>query len=741
MVPSRRWFLACAGLCALLTGAAGRDVLFRGRSFVPSDFLERARPWAPPGTDDAPLRNRLHQDIVEFYATHAVATSAALAGGRLFLWNPHIFCGLAVGADPQLGTFYPPRILSYLLFPPLRALDAFILAHYFFAGLAMFAFARSFGAGGMGALAAALTWMLCGQVMVWFKYGSGLVAAVFLPLLATALHRAYEKRCAGRAAGAGALWALLFTGAHPQLSFLSLAWAAIYGAFRARAAGWRWSLRAGSAFAAAGVGLAAIQLFPFLESLASSQKMAEGTGSAFARPWRAPLLLATLLWQRAFGSPIDRLDANVAWLGGNFFEFQAYMGLAPLGLAAMAWGRGKDLWAAALGSLAIATIYPLWAILTGLLPFLNVLVPHRLFLFAFAVSALAGLGFDRALQRPPGKRLTLLLAGGLTAVVAAGAAGALSGARWITAANPAYGAFLAAAVASGVALVVLRMPARPLLKGSAVLAAIAADLLPGWLAYNAAQPPLPPEPAEMARLPRGDRVLVGFVTPYWKIGVHNTLMLYGLSTPSGFASQYPRAYAEFAAAAGAETGPRAVRWRPADARILRALNVAVVLDERGSTALPALPRAWLVDRVENVPDPAERLRRISDPSFDFTRAAILEAALPHPVRGGGRVESLGPHAYRVEAEGPALLVVSETCYPGWECRVNGAPREILRANHAFRAVALSAGESRVEFAFRPASVRYGAWLGALTLAAMASSWAASRWASARRRKASPEGGR
>ena len=40
--------------------------------------------------------------------------------------------------------------------------------------------------------------------------------------------------------------------------------------------------------------------------------------------------------------------------------------------------------------------------------------------------------------------------------------------------------------------------------------------------------------------------------------------------------------------------------------------------------------------------------------------------------------------------------------------LNGERREVLRADYAFRGVALPAGESEVVFAYRPTTVRLGA---------------------------------
>jgi uncharacterized membrane protein YfhO len=50
---------------------------------------------------------------------------------------------------------------------------------------------------------------------------------------------------------------------------------------------------------------------------------------------------------------------------------------------------------------------------------------------------------------------------------------------------------------------------------------------------------------------------------------------------------------------------------------------------------------------------------------------------------------------------PGFLVLSELYYPGWEVTVDGKSSHIYSADGALRAVALEAGDHKVEFHFRP----------------------------------------
>lgn len=74
----------------------------------------------------------------------------------------------------------------------------------------------------------------------------------------------------------------------------------------------------------------------------------------------------------------------------------------------------------------------------------------------------------------------------------------------------------------------------------------------------------------------------------------------------------------------------------------------------------------------------------------------------------------------VQNSARGLLTVSETVFPGWEAYVDGLSTPILRANGMQRAIVLPPAPDgqphEVTFVYRPASVRNGGALAALTLA-------------------------
>lgn len=67
-----------------------------------------------------------------------------------------------------------------------------------------------------------------------------------------------------------------------------------------------------------------------------------------------------------------------------------------------------------------------------------------------------------------------------------------------------------------------------------------------------------------------------------------------------------------------------------------------------------------------------------------------------------------PGKITLQAQGPALLVLSEIYYPGWTAFVDGQMVEIQRYADILQSVQFTAGEHTIRFEFRPISVAVGA---------------------------------
>lgn len=147
-------------------------------------------------------------------------------------------------------------------------------------------------------------------------------------------------------------------------------------------------------------------------------------------------------------------------------------------------------------------------------------------------------------------------------------------------------------------------------------------------------------------------------------------------------------------------------------------------------AYPGLDRAWLAG-AGAVLDDDRALERILSRDFDPAAEAVLSAPVPSApaadVSGSveWEIDAPGHRRLRVRSSGPALLVVSENWFPGWEAEIEGRSVPVHRVNLTLQAVEIpDAGEHSVTLRFTAPSVRNAlritfacAFLTALLLAA------------------------
>jgi hypothetical protein len=127
-----------------------------------------------------------------------------------------------------------------------------------------------------------------------------------------------------------------------------------------------------------------------------------------------------------------------------------------------------------------------------------------------------------------------------------------------------------------------------------------------------------------------------------------------------------------------------------------------------------LPLARLVTQAEIVPDAAQATARVHQPDFDPATTDILETEPDCALPGGGGEgtaviieKSNGFWQIQTKSTTPALLVLSETAYPGWKVYVDGVEQEWLVAYTAVRAACVPTGEHLVEWRYQPRSYAVG----------------------------------
>ena len=188
---------------------------------------------------------------------------------------------------------------------------------------------------------------------------------------------------------------------------------------------------------------------------------------------------------------------------------------------------------------------------------------------------------------------------------------------------------------------------------------------------------------------------------------------------------------------------RNVEDTPAHTRLLRlgAVSHVVALHSRGFEDLELLasvpglfPEPMRVYRVPDarprtyavagarVADGDDAARTLLDPAFDPAQEVVLPAG--HSARadpsfsGASRLLARDADRVAVEAQlsGPGYVVLVDAWDPAWRATVDGQPADLLRANVAFRAVAVPAGRHHIEMRYRPVTLPWGLAITGLAIA-------------------------
>jgi hypothetical protein len=326
--------------------------------------------------------------------------------GELPLWDPYQLCGAPFVHDIQVGMFYPPHAVLYLLPEELvgPALSWLVVFHVILAGWLMYAYAHDLGLREAGALVAAVGWMFAGRWMLHLLAGGHyiVIGLAWLPLLLLCLERAIRRGSLGWATAGGVVYALVILGTHPQwtlyASLLVLLWTPAAALERA---GWwgsrpgdtaplsvhrvlgRWLLF-GTWVVLVGVLLTAVQLLPTAEAAGEAMR-AGGVGPSGALQGGLRSLVFLL------GPSLTTTPHNLEWEDRGGLTL---LWLAAAVTAALA-GHGRVRYVGALG-LALAVFAAGGSILVqGLPPFRLFRQPPRMFVVVgFPVALLAGYATD-----------------------------------------------------------------------------------------------------------------------------------------------------------------------------------------------------------------------------------------------------------------------------------------------------------------------------------------------------------
>jgi hypothetical protein len=388
---------------------------------------------------------------------------------------------------------------------------------------------------------------------------------------------------------------------------------------------------------------------------------------------------------------------------------------------------------------------------------------------AFAIAVLAGIGFDAAAARAGGTfrerpaivfwiAAGLVLLAALVAVAAPEAFAPLAGAR--RAGDPGgpperfAASFALTAGAWLAASATVRLAARGRLGATAAAALLGAVLVADlWRVDDRFLEVVRPD--EALAPPAGVAHLQTLDPPFRVFGLPgamdpNATVTHRLEGIWGLQKFRLAWYDRLMGGSAMENAGRVPIWRVLNVRYLAAPGPLEAADLELIHAGPPhvyrwagdAPRAWVAPEARVVPDD-QALALLSDPAFDPRRVALLAEPLAAAhaeaaaVGVTGAAGAAGPRAdadhavpgvrylvqepNRIEAEvtaaAPGFAVFSEAYHPYWEATLDGRVAPLVRADLAFRAVAVPAGTHRVTLRYRPHAFERARLVSAVALAA------------------------
>jgi hypothetical protein len=662
----------------------------------------------------------------------------ALLGGRLPLWNPYVGLGRPFLADIETATLYPPTLLVL----PLGVIGGTVASVFLHQALAIYGGVRL---GRLIGASAPASWL----VGIGFALGSpvagrlatGMVEVYFsmcwwpvMLWLGASLQDRWDARVAsGFAASVG----LAVLAGNPPILYVEVLGLAVFLLFRhpwtADAGRLRQSLRNVLGVAASGLlgaVLAAVQLLPFLELLGQGNRPLASTGFATADGMQATTWISLLV-------PVS---AN---FGANW-EYNLHVGLVPLFAAASVLLMFRDRNTRALlglglfGALMAAgahTPFLGWAV--HVLPGASALrLPSRYGLWLTTAVLGAGALALSGRQAHPLIPLVLCFATSVAGIAWLGLH--MAGARVAVTSFVLRHIALAAVAAALVGLWCARPQGGPRrLLGWALAAFCALN----WLWAIALEAPLYSDPGFRTH-DREVREAAGRLHLFQSNGVpprlsfnpgdvrENAGMIQGFGSYTGYSNPFlARVWTHLHIAAGVPLSGVDYIQMPEPiydkAPGFGSLALAGRVDHQGRSLeifTHTDPRAYIVFDDVVSPDWATAERWMSE-RRDFHERAYLEAAEPgfasHPGANPSSAEitQFGPERISVatRSPSPAILVLAEAWYPGWEASIEGTPAPVFPVNGWMRGVVVPSGAHSVVYSFRQRHLESGL---ALSLAAL-----------------------
>jgi len=252
--------------------------------------------------------------------------------GRTVFWDPMIFAGFPMMADPQAMSWYPPALLLSLI--P-GSWNLFILLAYVLAASFMYGYVLTITSSRLAALTSGVIYGMSGFMMAHLGHAVVIHSVAWLPLLVWSLEKLRRGWSPGWFVAGSAAIAMSFLGGHTPIFTFGFVLAVAYAiALGGSASLGRWRYYAiCSVLVLIGIGLVAVQIVPTAEIAGQSIRVGYKFSDfiSHALPPRQALML---VFPKLFGG-LKESGALQYYGAENLTELTGYVGLMPLLMAAI----------------------------------------------------------------------------------------------------------------------------------------------------------------------------------------------------------------------------------------------------------------------------------------------------------------------------------------------------------------------------------------------------------------------
>jgi hypothetical protein len=730
----------------LLTGKA----MVTAGVYAPLDIAYQAPPLAAHREELGirGTRSPILGDVVTQFIPFRKAVRDAVKNGRLPLWYRFALAVEPLLANTQPAVLHPGTLIGFLL-PLAQAWTFEMSLRYFLALLSMYLFLRELGCRELPSLLGAAGWCFS-DYLVFFAGWQHSAAAPPIPFLLLALTRLVREPGDRSVALTVAALLLIVTAGHPETLLHGVSAAGVYFLFQLAFAGRGRRLRPFLLSLVAGaiaLGLSAVLLLPLVEALPHTAE--HFFRSAVYAHVRKSVGVAESL--RRSIQDLVPYGFGVSGHGRSaigFGEPAAYVGAVILPFAVLGlFSRRREKWSivvVAFLGLALWARLPVVTDAIASLPLFDIGLNERMvFLAALGISALAGLGAERFLEKNGFALLTATLA---TLVVILLLYREVRPTLIHLEMDPAFlqGRLLAQIVplillAVVAAISLPRRRATTVLLSALILLAVQRRLEAGDLYPTFPNRAFYPDLAVLDPIPRHEPWR--FTATGYQF-IPNISALYELEDVRGYEAM---TFLPLTETFPLWCVPQPIWFNRVDdptTPFLAFLNVRWVLTSVDWTPPPgwralaegdgtrlfenprALPRAFVPRMVRATP--VEQQRETLASIADFAERGIVVGTgpdwLPEEWRPNGaatvRIESYRPQRLdlAVDARAKAVVGTSIPRWPGWRLEIDGRRAPLFTYNAAFLGFEVPAGSRRAELRYLPDGFLAGYAVSAGTIA-------------------------